>query len=119
MSCMRILATPIPRRCNLHYRGQIARRDHRLKSIPGAPPNLLTFPVGCPFAPRCEYAMEHCHTDNPGLEMIATGHEIACWIDVRTGEAAMNDLVHTAKPLVVVEKLVKYFPITQGIIFSG
>ncbi len=30
------------------------RRDRRLKSIPGAPPNLLVAPHGCPFAPRCE-----------------------------------------------------------------
>ncbi len=61
------------------------RRDHRLKSIPGAPPNLLTAPVGCPFAPRCEYAVEHCRLENPVLESIAEGHEIACWVDVQTG----------------------------------
>jgi oligopeptide transport system ATP-binding protein len=28
------------------------RRDRRLKSIPGAPPNLVVEPHGCPFAPR-------------------------------------------------------------------
>jgi oligopeptide transport system ATP-binding protein len=62
------------------------RRDQRLKSIPGAPPNLLVEPKGCPFAPRCEYAYERCWAENPALEAVAAGHEIACWIDIRTGE---------------------------------
>jgi len=62
------------------------RRDHRLRSIPGAPPNLLTEPKGCPFAPRCEHAYERCRVENPSLDMVAPGHEIACWIDVKTGE---------------------------------
>ncbi|QZA32545.1 ABC transporter ATP-binding protein [Hydrogenibacillus sp. N12] len=31
-----------------------------LVSIPGSPPNLIDPPKGCPFAPRCPYAMEIC-----------------------------------------------------------
>ena len=61
------------------------RREHRLKSIPGAPPNLLTEPKGCPFAPRCELAFERCRNENPSLDTVAAGHEIACWVDVKTG----------------------------------
>jgi oligopeptide/dipeptide ABC transporter ATP-binding protein len=62
------------------------RRDHRLKSIPGAPPSLLVEPRGCPFAPRCELAFERCWSENPPLEPIAPRHRIACWVDVQTGE---------------------------------
>jgi oligopeptide/dipeptide ABC transporter ATP-binding protein len=62
------------------------RRDHRLKSIPGAPPSLLTMPGGCPFAPRCEFALERCRIENPVLSQIALGHKIACWVDVHTGK---------------------------------
>ena len=62
------------------------RRDHRLKSIPGAPPNLLVEPKGCPFAPRCEYAGDHCWTENPPLTVRQDGHKAACWYDVKTGE---------------------------------
>jgi oligopeptide transport system ATP-binding protein len=62
------------------------RRDHRLKSIPGAPPNLLVRPTHCPFAPRCEFVQERCWEENPPLSLVAPGHTIACWIDVRTGE---------------------------------
>jgi oligopeptide transport system ATP-binding protein len=62
------------------------RRDRRLKSIGGAPPNLLVEPHGCPFAPRCELACERCWTENPPLTTIAPNHKVACWIDVITGD---------------------------------
>jgi oligopeptide transport system ATP-binding protein len=61
------------------------RRESRLKSIPGAPPNLLVEPIGCPFAPRCEYVMDQCKTKNPPLRSIGNGHSIACWVDVKAG----------------------------------
>jgi oligopeptide/dipeptide ABC transporter ATP-binding protein len=62
------------------------RRHTRLKSIPGAPPNLLVKPHGCPFEPRCEFAFERCQVEMPPLELVATKHKIACWIDVTTGK---------------------------------
>ena len=61
------------------------RRQHRLKSIAGAPPSLLVEPRGCPFAPRCEYACEKCWSENPTLIQVVPGHKVACWVDVRTG----------------------------------
>ena len=57
------------------------RRDRRLKSIRGAPPNLLVEPRGCPFAPRCEYVMERCLAENPTLQEHAPFHKSACWLD--------------------------------------
>lgn len=62
------------------------RRDRRLKSIPGAPPNLLVEPHGCPFAPRCEYLIERCKDDNPSLTQVGGAHTIACWMDIKTGK---------------------------------
>jgi oligopeptide transport system ATP-binding protein len=62
------------------------RREGRLTSIPGAPPNLLVKPRGCPFAPRCQYTLDRCWTDNPTLTAVAPRRRIACWIDVKTGE---------------------------------
>ncbi len=58
------------------------RRDHRLNSIPGAPPNLLVAPVSCPFAPRCEYVMDKCWEENPPLVDIAPEHKAACWVNI-------------------------------------
>jgi oligopeptide transport system ATP-binding protein len=62
------------------------RRDHRLKSIPGTPPNLLVEPHGCPFAPRCEFVIEKCRGENPQLTGVGLNHTSACWVNVKTGQ---------------------------------
>jgi peptide/nickel transport system ATP-binding protein len=35
-------------------------RGHKLETIQGTPPNLADLPPGCPFAPRCRYAIDAC-----------------------------------------------------------
>jgi oligopeptide transport system ATP-binding protein len=60
-------------------------RHERLVSIPGRPPNLAGLPRGCPFAPRCRFAVDKCRQENPPLASLAPQHEIACWVDVNTG----------------------------------
>lgn len=59
------------------------RRDHRLSSIPGAPPNLLVEPTSCPFAPRCTFVIDKCKEENPPLETVATNHKAACWVEIK------------------------------------
>ena len=61
------------------------RRHNRLKAIRGAPPNLLVEPHGCPFAPRCEVAIERCSGENPELRYVNGGHKVACWVNIKTG----------------------------------
>jgi oligopeptide transport system ATP-binding protein len=61
-------------------------REERLTSIPGLPPNLIGLPQGCPFAPRCRFVKDKCQQENPPLTFVAPNHEIACWVDVRTGD---------------------------------
>jgi oligopeptide transport system ATP-binding protein len=60
------------------------RRDRHLNSIPGAPPNLLVEPKGCPFAPRCTYVTDRCWIENPGLVPVTTDHKLACWVDIKS-----------------------------------
>ena len=55
-------------------------RAERLESIPGQPPNLDRAPSACPFAPRCSHAFDRCRQENPPLEVVADGHEAACWL---------------------------------------
>src|SRR5512143_1508906 len=57
----------------------------RLYSIEGSPPVLYDKPAACPFAPRCQFALEHCWRENPALEPVAPEHRIACWVDTKTG----------------------------------
>jgi len=56
--------------------------SQRLVPIAGLPPDLLGLPKGCPFSPRCAYAIERCWVENPTLREIGPQHEIACWVDV-------------------------------------
>lgn len=53
----------------------------RLKPIDGQPPDLLKPPVGCPFTPRCKYAMKICDTQLPPNFDINPGHKAACWLN--------------------------------------
>ena len=51
-------------------------REGRLTAIPGRPPDLISPPDACRFAPRCPYASEHdtCATRAPELRQIRTNH---------------------------------------------
>ncbi|MHB8576585.1 MAG: ABC transporter ATP-binding protein [Dehalococcoidia bacterium] len=50
----------------------------RLVPIEGAPPDLVSPPKGCRFAPRCPLAMEKCQ-EQPALVEVEPGHKVACW----------------------------------------
>ncbi len=51
----------------------------KLISIEGTPPDLLGLPDGCPFMPRCSYAMEICKREqSPDFE-IEENHRSMCW----------------------------------------
>jgi len=56
---------------------RIGERSERLATIPGNVMSPLDVPVGCAFAPRCEYAMPACEA-RP--EMRGEGHQHACWL---------------------------------------
>jgi oligopeptide transport system ATP-binding protein len=55
----------------------------RLVPIEGLPPDLIHLPPGCPFAPRCSYAVDRSEEENPILQSVGDGHRVACWVDVR------------------------------------
>ena len=52
----------------------------RLIPIYGQPPDLFKPPVGCPFYPRCDYAMKVCIDHMPSMEQVSEGHYSACWL---------------------------------------
>ena len=49
-----------------------------LTPIHGNPPSLVNLPSGCPFAPRCPYAVDICHEKLPEHYTTETGHYSAC-----------------------------------------
>jgi oligopeptide transport system ATP-binding protein len=62
------------------------RGGERLAAIPGFPPDATTKMPGCPFAPRCNFAVDHCMHENPSLVFINSDHKTACWVDITTGK---------------------------------
>jgi oligopeptide transport system ATP-binding protein len=74
-----------------------ADRSQELIPIPGSPPDMADPPKGCPFTPRCPYAMRICAEEMPGYTTFSAEHKAACWLHhpmapnveppVRIGEA--------------------------------
>jgi oligopeptide/dipeptide ABC transporter ATP-binding protein len=53
---------------------------HRLDTIAGSVPNLLSLPSGCAFHPRCSYAQDICHKEIPPLRPVGeNGQMSACF----------------------------------------
>jgi peptide/nickel transport system ATP-binding protein len=52
---------------------------HRLRGVPGTPPDLRHLPTGCAFFPRCAIGDKNCTSVNPPLEALTHGHNVACF----------------------------------------
>ncbi len=113
-------------------------RRGALYSIPGLPPDLSDPSACCRFSPRCRYAQERCRTEEPPLDG-TPGHLFACFFPV--GPAGLPCLPRLPgrgpsltsrhrptrpsrpmprrrprKPLLVLDHVVKEYPITRGIL---
>jgi oligopeptide/dipeptide ABC transporter ATP-binding protein len=55
-------------------------RKERLVPIEGMPPDLINLPPGCPFQPRCRYAIDRCTKEYPPMVTVGDGHTAACWV---------------------------------------
>jgi oligopeptide/dipeptide ABC transporter ATP-binding protein len=54
------------------------KRGQRLYSIPGTVPNPAYKPGGCPFHPRCPYAIQACREQYPAMCGYGDGHNARC-----------------------------------------
>jgi peptide/nickel transport system ATP-binding protein len=114
--------------------GTTAGRRGVLYSIPGLPPDLSDPPDGCRFSPRCRYARERCRAEEPPLDG-EPGHLFACFFPVGSrpehrasapaagapegaagGPAGPVSPPDPAEPLLVLDHVVKEYPITRGIL---
>ncbi len=51
-----------------------------LTTMEGNPPDLVTPPTGCRFAPRCPKVMAVCTSETPVLTSYGKGQQAACWL---------------------------------------
>ena len=59
-----------------------ATQHVRLEAIPGTVPKLIEPAEGCRFAARCKYVTAACLQATPPLREVASGHKVACILDV-------------------------------------
>ncbi|CAB4718537.1 unannotated protein [freshwater metagenome] len=69
--------------------------SERLKAIPGQPPSLINLPIGCAFAPRCEFKShatgDICATDRPDLLGNSREHLSRCHVPEATRDKLFID----------------------------
>jgi oligopeptide transport system ATP-binding protein len=64
-------------------------RRARLDPVEGSPPDLTRLDGGCPFRPRCRFAVEACGRSIPPLEAVGeTGHVAACFRSAEVAKAS-------------------------------
>jgi oligopeptide/dipeptide ABC transporter ATP-binding protein len=52
-----------------------------MEGIPGSPPDLRALQSGCPFNPRCRWAMSKCRQELPRMAPLdGDAREVACWL---------------------------------------
>ena len=103
--------------------------EERLVPIEGSPPNLLAPTAGCPFAPRCRFAVARCHEEHPPTVAVSSDHFAACWEweTVRAEalqqaqaaeeeKAARAAVTHASEQEMILEvrDLKKHFPVKGG-----
>ena len=55
-------------------------KSKKLQPIPGSPPDMIHPPKGCPFAPRCHYAMRICAEELPPYVSTGENRRSMCWL---------------------------------------
>jgi peptide/nickel transport system ATP-binding protein/oligopeptide transport system ATP-binding protein len=52
-----------------------------LTPIPGLPPSAVRLPPGCPFHPRCAFAVARCREEYPERRAISPDHTVRCHVE--------------------------------------
>lgn len=63
--------------------------------IRGEPPSPTAIPSGCAYHTRCPYALEACAAQVPGMDRVASGHEVAC---LRWRDSAVSGPLAASEP---------------------
>jgi peptide/nickel transport system ATP-binding protein len=58
----------------------IRLEDEVLRTMEGAPPDLIHLPAGCRFHPRCPRVMDRCRELDPPDREVGPGRWVMCWL---------------------------------------
>lgn len=58
----------------------IRLEDEELRTMDGAPPDLINPPTGCRFHPRCSEVMDRCWEEEPPYGQVRPGRWTMCWL---------------------------------------
>lgn len=58
----------------------IRLEDEELRTMDGAPPDLIHPPSGCRFHPRCPHVMDLCRKEEPPYGQVHPGRWTMCWL---------------------------------------
>jgi oligopeptide/dipeptide ABC transporter ATP-binding protein len=61
-----------------------------LRVIRGMVPSPMSWPAGCRFASRCDYAFDRCRQEDPPLFDALGAQQAACWLCERGPRAAVT-----------------------------
>jgi oligopeptide/dipeptide ABC transporter ATP-binding protein len=71
---------------HLEPAGESTPEETRLSEIPGMVPSLKRDIAGCPFTPRCSFAVDECRQHDPPLVEVGPRHYAACYRSDRVRE---------------------------------
>jgi peptide/nickel transport system ATP-binding protein len=76
-----VASAPDPDNLGSTLRRRVSRDGSAPQASAHAPRGKPESPtaVGCPFSPRCPFADDHCHAEDPGLMQISAARGAACW----------------------------------------
>ena len=69
----------------------VKERERARRSLEGDIPSPLNPPSGCVFHGRCPFATEQCQREEPGLETLDSGNQVACLRHRELPEDAADD----------------------------
>ena len=108
----------------------IAKRNQQLTVIQGSVPRLTQAFAGCRFAPRCEYALPHCHSVEPNWSRTDDQQRVRCHLyDRSANQSLAPSPCEQSRPacqqsrsrvsqqaLLKVEQVRVHFPIRKGLL---
>ena len=75
------------------------KAGEKLVPIDGTPPDLLAPPIGCPFAARCDYAMQICIEQYPETTEVSNTQKVNCWLKHPSAPEVVNPVIERRKQI--------------------